>query len=170
MISRDITCHLAHDLMYRIWGHHASVIRMGKLHFPSAFSLKMSITSLISHSKVVVPLEEQVEVSGQDHWPGFREHHLHQALNWFTVTHIRIALDNALVSDYIKSGLRSGIPVSNSTWISTMQSRCNAINFLPNPPKRHPTARPWGWGMGCLLGDQPLISVPIAAVPYIIQR
>ena len=27
----------------------------------------------------------------------------------------------------------------------------NAINFIPNPHSRHPIARPWGRGMGCLL-------------------
>ena len=31
--------------------------------------------------------------------------------------------------------------------------------FLQDPYKRHPIARPWGWGMGCLLWVQSLIYV-----------
>ena len=34
---------------------------------------------------------------------------------------------------------------------NTMQCRYNAVHFLPNPHNRHPIARPWGRGMGCLL-------------------
>ena len=33
----------------------------------------------------------------------------------------------------------------------TVRCRYNAVNFLQNPHNRHPIARPWGWGMGCLL-------------------
>ena len=32
-----------------------------------------------------------------------------------------------------------------------MRCRYNAVNFLKNIHKRHPIARPLGWGMGCLL-------------------
>ena len=32
----------------------------------------------------------------------------------------------------------------------TWRCRYNAVNFLQNPHKRHPTARPWEWGMGCV--------------------
>ena len=57
------------------------------------------------------------------------------------------------------------IPAGNQ---DTMQRCYNVVNFLPNPHKRHPIARPWGWAMGCLLWVQPLInSVSLAAILYI---
>ena len=40
----------------------------------------------------------------------------------------------------------------------TMRCRYNAVNFHSNPHKRHSRARPWEWGMGCLLWVQPLIK------------
>ena len=44
-----------------------------------------------------------------------------------------------------------------------------AVNFHPNPHKRHPIARPSGRGMGCLLRVQPLVKFcPVAAVLYTI--
>ena len=35
----------------------------------------------------------------------------------------------------------------------------NTISFLQNPHKRHPIARPLGWGIGCLLWLQTLIYI-----------
>ena len=40
----------------------------------------------------------------------------------------------------------------------TVQWHYNMVNFIPNPHKRHPIARLWGWAMGCLLRVQPLIK------------
>ena len=36
-------------------------------------------------------------------------------------------------------------------WPHTVRCRYNAVNFLQNSHNRHYIARPWGWGMGCLL-------------------
>ena len=33
---------------------------------------------------------------------------------------------------------------------ATVRCCYDTVNFRPNPPKRHPIARPWGRGMGCL--------------------
>ena len=38
-------------------------------------------------------------------------------------------------------------------------SHGNAVNFLPNSHDRHPIARPWGQGMGCLLWVWSLVYV-----------
>ena len=40
----------------------------------------------------------------------------------------------------------------------TVRCRYNAVNFLTSIHKRHPIARPSGWGMGCLLWIQRLIN------------
>ena len=45
-----------------------------------------------------------------------------------------------------------------SLYGNTVRCRYNAVKLLPNPYKRHPIARPWGRGMGCLLWDQTLIK------------
>ena len=46
----------------------------------------------------------------------------------------------------------------------------NAVNFLPNPHNRHPTACPWGWAMGCLLWVKTLwCSASVSEVPYVIS-
>ena len=37
------------------------------------------------------------------------------------------------------------------TCVNTVRYRYNAANYLQNPYNRHPIARPWGRGMGCLL-------------------
>ena len=36
-------------------------------------------------------------------------------------------------------------------FLNTVQCRYNAVNFHPNPHKRHPIAHPWERDMGCLL-------------------
>ena len=41
----------------------------------------------------------------------------------------------------------------------TVRRRYNAANFLTNIHKRHPIARPLGWGVGCLLWIQHLIDI-----------
>ena len=43
--------------------------------------------------------------------------------------------------------------------LNTVQCYYNVVNFLKNPDKGHPTARPLGWGMRCLLLVQSLIYV-----------
>ena len=50
---------------------------------------------------------------------------------------------------------------------TTMWCCYNTVNFLQNPPKRHPTAHPCGWGMGCILWDQTELC---SAVLYVIQQ
>ena len=40
-----------------------------------------------------------------------------------------------------------------------MWVRYNAVNFLANPHKRHPIARPLGWGTGCPLWVHTLIDI-----------
>ena len=53
--------------------------------------------------------------------------------------------------------------------VNTMWCRYNAVNFIPNSCKRHPIARPLGWGMECLLWIQSnLYSAPAPAVMYAI--
>ena len=42
-------------------------------------------------------------------------------------------------------------PCAHFIMSNTVRCRYNAVNFLPNPHKRHPIARPWGRDMGCLL-------------------
>ena len=46
-----------------------------------------------------------------------------------------------------------------SVFRTTVRYRYNAVNFLSNPNKRHPIARPWGRVMGCLLWFWSLIYV-----------
>ena len=58
------------------------------------------------------------------------------------------------------------IIVNIITNYTTVRCRYNAINFLSNPPKIHPIARPIGRGMGCLLEIQPLIDT----LPQLRQR
>ena len=47
----------------------------------------------------------------------------------------------------------------------TMQCHYNMVSFLQNPDNRHPIARPWGWGMGCLLW----ILIPIYVLPQLLE-
>ena len=44
--------------------------------------------------------------------------------------------------------------------------RSNAVNFHPNPHKRHPIVRPWGRGMGCLLWESPLMHILPQSISY----
>ena len=54
--------------------------------------------------------------------------------------------------------------------VYTVQCHYNAVNFLQNPLKRHPIARPLGWGMGCLLWvHTDLYSASVTAVMYAIS-
>ena len=46
-----------------------------------------------------------------------------------------------------------------------MQCHHNMVSFLQNPDNRHPIARPWGWGMGCLLW----ILIPIYVLPQLLE-
>ena len=49
--------------------------------------------------------------------------------------------------------LRYGSPTSpNTVWC-----HYNEVNFLLKHHDRHPIARPWGWGMGCLLRVRSLV-------------
>ena len=49
-----------------------------------------------------------------------------------------------------------GVSIVNTVWCCY-----NAVNFLKNSHNRHPIARPWGRGMGCLLWAWSLIFVPL---------
>ena len=50
------------------------------------------------------------------------------------------------------------LPVSNNL-LNTVLCRYNAVNFVANHHNRHPIARPWGRGMGCLLWFWSLIFI-----------
>ena len=52
-----------------------------------------------------------------------------------------------------------------SRWHSTVRCRYNAVNFLPNPHKIHPIARPLGRGMGCTLW----VQIMIYTLPHSLQ-
>ena len=93
---------------------------------------------------------------------------LSSVLYWFCLwltflSNISNLIDNLFLSIYHSSDLYLVEPISDFVLISwhccvieldelyTVQCRYNAVNFLENPHNRHPIARPWGRGMGCLL-------------------
>ena len=51
----------------------------------------------------------------------------------------------------------------------TVQCHYNVVNFLPNPHKIHPIARPLGWGMGCILWVQTVIYALPQSVQWCMQ-
>ena len=53
--------------------------------------------------------------------------------------------------------------------VHTKRCRYNAVNFDPNPDKRHLIARPWGRDMGCLLWILPLMEILPQSLSYHMQ-
>ena len=51
-----------------------------------------------------------------------------------------------------------------------MWRRYNAVNFHPNPHKRHPITRPWGRGMGCVMWTLPLMHILPQSLSYHMQN
>ena len=51
----------------------------------------------------------------------------------------------------------------------TVRCRYNGVNFLQNPHKRHPIARPLGRNMGCLLWINTLIYIPPQLLKWYMQ-
>ena len=54
-------------------------------------------------------------------------------------------------------------------WLDTAQYHYNVVIFLQNPDKRHPIARPLGWGMGCLLWVQTLFCIMPQSLQWYMQ-
>ena len=50
----------------------------------------------------------------------------------------------------------------------TVRCRSNAVDFLQNPHNRHPIARPWGRGTGCLFWEL-THSVSASVVVYVVS-
>ena len=50
-----------------------------------------------------------------------------------------------------------------------MRCHYNAVIFLPNPPQRHPIARPLGQGMRCLLWIQTVLYILPLSVQWCLQ-
>ena len=70
--------------------------------------------------------------------------------------------------------LRSHQQTQTESWLSlgpvcTVRCFYNEINFLQNPPKRHPIARLLGWDIGCLLWLQTLIYILARSVKWCLK-
>ena len=104
-----------------------------------------------------------------------------QSLLYAILTSKLYKFDNQLNSSYKSSWaikcicfdqyeLSCDVIVTNTKKPRTRRCRYNAVNFLPNPHKRHPIARPWGQGMGCCQFNPWLSSASVTAVLCRIQR
>ena len=66
--------------------------------------------------------------------------------------------------------VRFSNPIIRYSNMSTVQCCYNVVNFLENPHKRHPIARPLGRGMGCLVGwHSDLYYASVTPVTYVIS-
>ena len=76
--------------------------------------------------------------------------------SWHTVAGLSASdNNNQMIMSY---GLVQAVAWS-ITMAYTARCRHNAVNLLTNTHNRHPIARPWGRGMGCLLWLQTLMNV-----------
>ena len=60
---------------------------------------------------------------------------------------------------YIQCSINPCRTCTEFVFRNTARCRYNVVNFLQNPHKRHPIARPLGPGVGCLLCVQTLICI-----------